>query len=134
MNSMRLRLELFVEDLDASIAFYTGVLAFELSRRSDDYASLRRGSVVLGLGPVAKLPATGGPGFRPDRLRAAGGKGAGVEIVLETDDLTALHDRCAAAGVVAEPLQSRPWGLADFRITDPDGYYLRITHGDATTD
>lgn len=21
----------------------------------------------------------------------------------------------------------RPWGLKDFRICDPDGYYLRIT-------
>ena len=132
MNPMRLRLELFVESLDASIAFYTGVLAFDLRRRSDDYASLRHGPVVLGLGPVAKLPATGGPGFSQARLHA-GGKGAGVEIVLETDDLTAVYDRCAAAGVVVEPLQERPWGLTDFRIADPDGYYLRITHGDATT-
>jgi catechol 2,3-dioxygenase-like lactoylglutathione lyase family enzyme len=131
---MRLRLELFVENLDTSIAFYTGVLGFELRRRSDGYASLRHGSVVLGLGSIAELPAAGGPGFSQARLRAAGAKGAGVEIVLETDDLTALHDRCAAAGAVVEPLRSRPWGLTDFRITDPDGYYLRITHGDATTD
>jgi hypothetical protein len=35
---------------------------------------------------------------------------------------------------VVEPLRSRPWGLTDFRVTDPDDYYLRITHGDATTD
>jgi len=32
-----------------------------------------------------------------------------------------------AAYVVAEPLQRRRWGLRDFRITDPDGYYLRVT-------
>ena len=52
--------------------------------------------------------------------------------MLETDDLTAVYDRCAAAGVVVEPLQARPWAT-DFRITDRDGYYLRITHGDAPT-
>ncbi|MCI0184925.1 hypothetical protein MM817_03222 [Acidibacillus sp. S0AB] len=25
------------------------------------------------------------------------------------------------------PLEVRPWGLTDFRLLDPDGYYLRIT-------
>jgi lactoylglutathione lyase len=27
-----------------------------------------------------------------------------------------------------ELLCDRPWGLRDFRVVDPDGYYLRITH------
>ncbi|UQU68539.1 VOC family protein [Couchioplanes caeruleus] len=130
---MRLRMELFVDDLDVSIAFYTRTLGFEVARRSDGYVSLRRGSVVLGLGPVAKLPARGaGPGFTRQRLAAD--RGAGVEIVLEVDRLrqvTALHERCVDQGVVVEALQLRPWGLHDFRVTDPDGYYLRITHGDA---
>ena len=73
-----------------------------------------------------------GPGF--SRQRLARGKGAGVEIVLELDaveQVIALHDTCRARGVVAEALRTRPWGLQDFRIVDPDGYYLRITHGDA---
>ena len=33
------------------------VLGFQLERRAPDYASLRRGGAVLGLGPIAKLPA-----------------------------------------------------------------------------
>jgi lactoylglutathione lyase len=28
---------------------------------------------------------------------------------------------------VFELPQQRPWGLWDFRIVDPDGYYLRVT-------
>ena len=33
-----------------------------------------------------------------------------------------------AAGIeLAEDLQEREWGLTDFRMRDPDGYYLRIT-------
>jgi lactoylglutathione lyase len=123
---MRLRMELFVDDLDTSVTFWTGVLGFSVDRRDDGYASLRRGSVVLGLGPVAKLPSTGdGPGFTQGRLAA--GKGAGVEIVLEVDDLDRVYESCAAAGVVAEGLTDRPWGLRDFRFTDPDGYYVRVT-------
>jgi lactoylglutathione lyase len=130
---MRLRLELFVSDMRASIAFYTETLGFRVARADPDYVTVRNGSVVLGLGPVAKLPETGvGPGFTRQRLRAD--RGAGVEIVLELDDLddlAALYRRCQARGVVVEALREQPWGLQDFRLVDPDGYYLRVTHGDA---
>jgi catechol 2,3-dioxygenase-like lactoylglutathione lyase family enzyme len=130
---MRLRMELFVDDLDTSAAFYADVLGFVVLRRSDDYVSIRRGAVVLGLGLVDNLPERDeGPGF--SRQRLAAGKGAGVEIVLELDtveQVVALHDACRVRGMVVEALRARPWGLQDFRIVDPDGYYLRITHGNA---
>lgn len=133
MQGMRLRMELFVDDLPASVAFYAEVLGFAVQRAADDYVSLRRGRVVIGLGPTSKLPADGAePGFT--RARLAAGRGAGVEIVLELDDvseLTRVYERCRSRGVVVAALQDRPWGLADFRLVDPDGYYLRITHGDA---
>jgi catechol 2,3-dioxygenase-like lactoylglutathione lyase family enzyme len=106
-------MELFVDDLDVAVGFYTDVLGFQVLRRTDDYVSVRRGAVVLGLGPVAKLPEDGsGPGFTRTRLRR--GKGAGVEIVLELDDLpqlSQLHDHCQARGMVVEPLRRRPWHL-----------------------
>lgn len=140
---MRLRLELFVDDLAVAAGFYTGLLGFEVVSRAADYVSVRRGDVTFGLGPVAKLPADDdrpwprgpgrerpfGPGF--SRRRLADDRGAGVEIVLELDDLgqvAALHDRCLAADAVVDDLRQRPWGLWDFRIVDPDGYYLRLTH------
>ena len=124
-GSMSLRLELFVVDMDIAIRFYRDVLSFALLRREPDYASLRHGEVVFGLGPVAKLPAAGGY-FTQSRL--AQERGLGVEIVLEVDDVGAAHDAVRASGhPILEPLQDRPWGLTDFRVADPDGYYLRIT-------
>ena len=49
-------------------------------------------------------------------------------MVLEVDDVVAGRDRVTAAGwPLAEDLQDRPWGLKDFQILDPAGYYLRIT-------
>ena len=125
---MGLRLELFVRDIEASIAFYRGVLGFELLRREPDYASLRSGGVILGLDPIAKLPADEGY-FTRGRL--AGDRGAGVEIVLEVDDIAAYHRRVDMAGHrVLHELRLQPWGLTDFHIVDPDGYYLRITSRD----
>ena len=125
-GDMGLRLELFVEDMEASVAFYTRVLAFDLERHEPgDYASLRRGSVVLGLGPVAKLPEKGGYFGRDIAARR---RGLGVEIVLEVDDVEGWHNHIVASGhPIFEPLRDRPWGLRDFRIADPDGYYLRVT-------
>lgn len=75
-----LRLELFVKDMEASIAFYTRVLAFKVERHEPgDYASLRLGSVIFGLGPVSKLPNEGGYfGREISNYR----RGLGVEIVL----------------------------------------------------
>ena len=125
-NGAGLRLELFALDMEASIAFYTSVLAFELARHEPgDYASLRLGGVVLGIGPVAKLPEEGGYfGRNIATLR----RGLGVEIVLEVEDVDGCQERVAASGhPILEPLRDRPWGLRDFRISDPDGYYLRVT-------
>jgi lactoylglutathione lyase len=121
-----LRLELFVADMAESIAFYTQVLAFEVARHEpDDYASLRCGNAILGIGAVAKLPEEGGYFGRDISSHR---RGLGVEIVLEVDDVEEWHARVGASGhPILETLQDRPWGLRDFRIADPDGYYLRIT-------
>ncbi len=29
---------------------------------------------------------------------------------------------------IDSPITTQPWGLRDFRIVDPDGYYRRITY------
>jgi catechol 2,3-dioxygenase-like lactoylglutathione lyase family enzyme len=68
-GTMRLRLELFVTDLESSVAWYVEVLGFGLVRADPGYASLQRGDVVLGLGPTAKLPPDGAwPGHTQARV------------------------------------------------------------------
>jgi len=122
---MRVRFELFVREMGVAVAFYTGVMGFDLIREEHGYSSLRRGEVILGLGPISKLPAEGGYFTRDIAERR---RGLGVEIVLEVEDLDAYHARILASRYeIFEPLRERPWGLRDFRVVDPDGYYLRIT-------
>jgi uncharacterized glyoxalase superfamily protein PhnB len=52
----------------------------------------------------------------------------GVEIVLEVGDIDAYYEHVKRDNYpLAAPLQEHPWGARDFRLLDPDGYYLRLT-------
>jgi len=121
---MTLRLELFVDNLDASLTFYENVLGFAIERRDVDYIALRNGAAVLGLGLARSLPA----GHHFSQAGLEGPRGTGAEIVLEVADVDECYRRVIEYGhPVAGALGIRPWGGRDFRIVDPDGYYLRIT-------
>ena len=122
---MMLRVELFPSDLDPTVDFYTRVLGFALVRdehRTDvPYLAMQRGDVRIG---AALRSSTDDPSKRRPPT--------GVEIVLEVDDLKSLHDHVVATGwPLTEGLQARPWGLRDFRLLDPSGYYLRLTEHQA---
>lgn len=116
-----LRCEIFPGDLDATVEFYVSVLGFRLVRdeRSADppYVALERGLVRLGAAARPGIPDLGQP--RPP---------VGVELVLEVENVNRDRERVAAHGwPVQEDLTARPWGLTDFRLLDPDGYYWRVT-------
>jgi lactoylglutathione lyase len=123
-DGARLRLELFVSDLRASLEFYGRVLGFEKeAERPGGYTPLARGTARLALNLRGDLDDD-----HPIRLAARDRPGRGVEIVLEVDDVEAMYRH-----VVAErwrrsaELRPQPWGLTDFRLVDPDGYYWRVT-------
>lgn len=54
-------------------------------------------------------------------------RGYGVELVIMVDDIDAYYEKIKSYANVVEPLKLRPWGLKDFRASDPFGYYLRFT-------
>ena len=118
---MTLRFEIFPADLDVTVDFYQRVLGFQLTddrRDVDDYVALRRGAVRVGAVQEA-VP----------QAQAARRPPTGVELVLEVGDVAAERDRVVAAGwPLDDDLHDQVWGLRDFRVLDPDGYYLRITN------
>jgi len=116
--------EFFVGDVDRSIAFYAE-LGFEVMKRWEDWVLLRRGEIKLGLQGDAH--ATAGPHyFTPNIGRRP--RGTGVEVSIQVDDVDAEYAKAQAAGLdIVKPIQDRPWKARDFRIADPDGYFLRIT-------
>lgn len=119
-----LRMELFVEELQASLNFYNKLLNFQEKVIKEGYVSIKNGSVILGLGLITSLPSDHYLALKSSDER----KGIGVEIVLEVDDINDYYQRVLDQSYpTQDPLQRRSWGLTDFRIVDPDGYYLRIT-------
>lgn len=94
-------------------------LGFQVTGRTEGprpYASLRLGDVRRGCCQDEPVDPA---------LRALP---VGTEIVIEVDDIRSSRDAMIAAGLVLdEDLVERPWGLTDFRVSEPDGYYLRFT-------
>ena len=137
MNVIGHKVELFVRDLDASVTFYRDVLLFDegeerqtvIEGKLHRHVPLWKGDLILALGPMESLPEN-------HHLRRAGLDvefGIGLELCLYVDDAE-LDDVYAHVCKVAQTgvgeLRLRPWGLRDFRIVDPDGYYIRITPPD----
>lgn len=125
MTGVRLRCELFVTDLDESRRFFTEVLGFAALPEGDSsYLPLQLGDLALSIQPATALPAD----HHFDQAALAGRRGVGVELVLEVEDLDAAYQRVLRSGWPRhEAMAERPWGLRDFRVIDPDGYYLRVT-------
>jgi lactoylglutathione lyase len=117
------RFEVFPADLERCITFYTRVLCFTLVQRKDGYAYFQRDSIFIGadqsnfeLGDLQRAD------------RSSRKPPTGVEIVIEVDDLVAERNRVVEEGWTLDAdIKLQEWGLKDFRIMDPDGFYLRIT-------
>lgn len=126
MKDATARFELFATDVAALTEFLRDALNFETVRETPEYVEMRAGSVTISVGPISGLPTT-----RPLRPSAQERLGLGVEIVLETNDIDTWHDHLLSMGyTTAVPLGRRSWGLRDFRLVAPDGYYFRVTSRD----
>jgi uncharacterized glyoxalase superfamily protein PhnB len=59
-----------------------------------------------------------------------------VEIVLEVDEVEGFFkrakDQIHNVGGQIQDIANQPWGLRDFRVIDPDGYYVRVTESKST--
>lgn len=119
-----LRLELFVNDIAASRRFYQDVLGFvAMVAQGDGYTPMRRDGVLISLGARTGLPPD-----HPAGVLEAERVGRGIEIVLEVSDLDAALAQVKASNwPLASDIALQPWGLRDFRLIDPDGYYVRVT-------
>ena len=119
---------LYVEDVEASLAFYER--AFGLARRffHDDqgkaYGELETGATRLSF---ASLGLVAGHFGQAPRVSTAGEAPLGFEIALTTPDVQALYDRALAAGASAEsPPEIKPWGQTVAYVRDDRGFLVEL--------
>jgi lactoylglutathione lyase len=115
----------FVEDVEASLAFYEGVLGVERDHLDDDgsYGELKSGIGFAAHWHVERHLEL------PCRRNGPERDSAGFELDFVVGDVDAVFARALEAGAAAvwEP-QDKPWGRsAMFR--DPDGILVRISTG-----
>ncbi len=109
---------LFVEDLEASVAFYRDRLEFTVDYIAPGQIALIR----FGAGQVILHPAKEMEG---DFLPPFGSRGRGVIVNFSTDEVDAYYARLSGREVnLTRPLRDQIWGDRDFYLLDPDGYSL----------
>ena len=55
----------------------------------------------------------------------------GTEIVFYVRDLESSRGALEAHGYAPSEIRLQPWGDRDFRVSDNDGYYVRVSEGRA---
>jgi len=123
-------LELHVPDFDIAKNFYQK-LGFQVVWEKRPEGELRKWYMVMKLceaifgfypGNEEVWNQTYFKNFPKDTKR-----GYGVEIVIEIENIDELYDQAKQFANIVGELQLKHWGLKDFRIEDPFGYYIRFT-------
>lgn len=124
----RLQLELHVPSFDKVLDFY-GKLGFHkvMHRNAENnpqYLVMEKGGTIINFwsGNDSVYKHSYFKNFPKDSKR-----GYGVEIIVTVDNIESSFETAKKFAKVLQPLVLKPWGLKDFRIEDPFGYYLRIT-------
>ncbi|MGH7882378.1 MAG: VOC family protein [Candidatus Dormibacteraceae bacterium] len=127
MSTNRSWVELHVPNFEVVKEFY-GKLGFQVAWEdqragSDGYLVMQYDELAICFWP-GNQNVHSQPYFRsfPPETR----RGYGVEIIFTVRDLDALYRRAQELDSVVEELKMKPWGLRDFRLADPYGYYLRF--------
>lgn len=113
-----------VFDMPTSLAFYRGILGFEIAQRSSpgddcDWVLLQRGRAELMLNTMFE---SGNRPTRADARRIASHGDTGL--FLGTPDVEEMYDYLTRCGVATEPPVARPYGMTQLYLKDPDGYSI----------
>jgi len=116
-------LTLTVENVERSIAFYSGKLGLKVEwNAAPAFAMIRHGGVTLGLLALAEARKEGVEEMPPAQKRA-------IHVEFSTDDLDGLYEGLEANGVAFhQPPHDEPWERS-MTAFDPDGYAVEFAQG-----
>jgi uncharacterized glyoxalase superfamily protein PhnB len=122
-------IQLAVADLDATEAFYVGILELDVNRAltargAPEHLELRSGDwEIIFVDESAVVQAHP---FLGERLEEYP-KGVGMTIHVQVQGIEDIFDAVVEEGLdVVYPLEEKPYGVKQFWCFDPDGYLLVV--------
>ncbi|KAB2331733.1 MULTISPECIES: VOC family protein [Bacillaceae] len=121
---MAFRIEFFVNDIEKSIFFYQNLLKLELSQQGEKSVSFISNESFLLLTSIEVLDDN--HYFKKHNFAKMGG---GVEFIIITDQVEEIYKNIKQKNPnsIESDLKLQTWGMLDFRVIDPDGYYIRVS-------
>lgn len=122
-------IQLTVVDLDATEAFYAGILELDVmraltARGAPEHLTLKRdGWEVIFVEEDAVVRAHPALGERFDEFP----KGVGMTIHVTVDDIIETYEAVMEEDLeIFYPLETKPYGIKEFWCFDPDGYLVVV--------
>lgn len=109
----------YVSDQQKSLDFYVDKLGFE-KRADQDMGPMGRWLEVAPPGAATGLVLA-----RADAFAKQHRVGDSADLVFETGDVSAVHERLRARGVAVTEPDSQAWGTS-VKVTDPDGLTILV--------
>ena len=112
---------IFVKDVDASRAFYEGLLGQKVTMDHGENVEFEGGLSIWDVNHAYEMvyqraPESDAPLGREN-----------LELYFESSDLDAIWQTLSDARVdVVHPMREQPWGQRVFRVHDPDGHVVEV--------
>lgn len=113
---------LIVNDVLRSREFYVGVLGFQPAMSVPDAAPYVFASVTSG--PIEIFFNERNLAVQEYPLLSGRPIGATGTMFIEVEGVDALYEQLQGRVTVVMPLVTKPYGMREFAITDPDGYLI----------
>ncbi len=116
-------IELHVKSFEPVRKFYKSIGFQIIFDSPGNYLVVRKGLAILNFwGDGGRYPNTYFKNF-PRNIK----KGYAVEIIIPVKNIAGYYNKIKDKVNVVEPIRNRRWGSKDFRIEDPNGFYIRFT-------
>jgi hypothetical protein len=120
-----MQLELYVSGVERAERLFSEAFGYRAEQASAGWRFLSHPTkpAIMLYDPEAIPEANAHSHWQASELNQAG---VGIELVMLTDDATALHTKVTDLGYTCSALYTPPWQSLEFTFNLPEGYLIRV--------